>query len=197
MIKRVFDISAALIGLVLAAPVMLVLMLLVRRNSPGPAIFAQTRVGHLEVPFTCYKLRTMYENTGDKPTHEVGSMNVTPLGAFLRRTKLDELPQLFNVLKGELSLVGPRPCLATQAELIDARRRAGVFACRPGITGLAQIRGVDMSDPAKLALLDRDYVRSQSLLGDVRIILATVTGSGMGIDRVNGVDAAEDSKISP
>ena len=198
MIKRLFDFSAALIGLAFAAPVILVVMLLVRRSSPGPAIFAQTRVGTEETPFTCYKLRTMYQNTGDKPSHEVGATNVTPLGAVLRRTKLDELPQLFNVLKGELSLVGPRPCLTTQAELIEARRRAGVFACRPGITGLAQIRGVDMSDPAKLALLDQEYVRSQSFIGDARILLATVTGSGMGIDRVNAIDAAvEDTKIAP
>lgn len=197
MIKRLFDLCLALLGIAVCVPVILVLALLIRRRSPGPAIFAQTRVGYREQPFVCYKLRTMYCDTGDKPTHEVGASNVTPLGAFLRRSKLDELPQLWNVIKGELSLVGPRPCLLNQTELIEARRRAGVFECVPGITGLAQIAGVDMSNPSKLASVDREYVMTRSFLGDLRILIATVTGSGRGIDRVTSPDTTSPENTKP
>lgn len=197
MIKRTFDLGLALLGIAICAPLLLVLVVLIRKGSNGPAIFAQTRVGFQEKPFVCYKLRSMYLNTGDKPTHEVGASNVTPIGAFLRRAKLDELPQLLNVIKGELSLVGPRPCLPSQTELIEARRREGVFEAVPGITGLAQIMGVDMSNPLKLALVDKDYVKTQSFLGDLRIMLATVTGAGMGVDRVTVTDSASDQKIKP
>lgn len=197
MLKRTFDLAAGLIGLSFCAPVLAVLALLIRRGSPGPAIFAQTRVGQREKPFVCYKLRSMYQNTGDRPTHEVGASNVTAIGDFLRRSKLDELPQLINVIKGELSLVGPRPCLSSQTELIMARRRAGVFQAVPGITGLAQISGVDMADPAKLALVDHEYVRTQSFLGDLRILLATFTGAGMGVDRITHPDAPSDETLRP
>lgn len=197
MIKRIFDLGVALVGLALCAPVLLILAVLIRRDSSGPAIFAQTRVGAREVPFVCYKLRSMYLNTGDKPTHEANASNVTPIGAFLRQAKLDELPQLINVIKGELSLVGPRPCLPGQTELIEARRREGVFEVRPGITGLAQISGIDMSNPTKLALIDKDYVNSQSFLGDLRILFATVTGAGRGVDRVTVADSASDQKLQP
>ncbi|MEQ1578391.1 MAG: sugar transferase [Hyphomicrobium sp.] len=197
MIKRIFDLALALAGIAVCAPVLLILVILIRRGSTGPAIFAQTRVGYREKPFVCYKLRTMYRDTGDKPTHEVGASNVTPLGAFLRRAKLDELPQLINVIKGELSLVGPRPCLTNQTELIEARRREGVFEAVPGITGLAQIKGVDMSNPAKLAMVDADYVKSRSFAGDLRILLATVTGSGVGVDRVTVKQGTQDTKMNP
>lgn len=186
LLKRAFDMSAALAGLIVTLPILAVVMIAIRLNSAGPAIFAQTRVGRRGEPFTCYKLRTMYVNTGDRPTHEVGQSQITPLGNLLRKSKLDELPQLLNVLAGSMSLVGPRPCLPGQTELIEFRKQQGVLDVRPGITGLAQIMNVDMSDPQKLATLDGRYVRTQNFIGDLRILFATVTGSGIGIDHTAG-----------
>lgn len=171
--KRVFDMVVALPCLLVAAPVVLVAMAAIRATSPGPAIFAQARVGREERLFVCYKLRTMHEQTPDVPTHEVSSAAITPVGAFLRRFKIDELPQLWNVLAGQMSLVGPRPCLPGQEELIDHRRKLGVFRLKPGITGLAQMRGIDMSNPQRCAQTDAEYMASISVAGDVRIILRT------------------------
>lgn len=181
--KRAFDVMAAAFGLLVAVPVLAITALFIRRESPGPAIFAQRRVGRNGVEFTCYKLRTMYTGTAQRPTHKLSSSSVTPLGGFLRRTKLDEVPQLYNVLVGDMSLVGPRPCLPAQIELIASRRAEGALDVRPGITGLAQVMNVDMSDPQRLSKIDGDYARTQSFAGDLRLILATLTGSGRGIDR--------------
>ncbi|WP_334176978.1 sugar transferase [Pseudoxanthobacter sp.] len=180
MLKRAFDFLAALGGLIVLLPALAVLVVLIRRDSPGPAFFVQIRVGRNERPFRCYKLRSMKTGTPNRASHEVGASAITPIGAFLRRTKLDELPQLWNVLMGDMSLVGPRPCLPSQHELIAARRARGVFALRPGITGLAQIRDIDMSVPERLARVDAEYLASQSFAGDLRILLATVRGGGQG-----------------
>ncbi len=182
--KRLVDIVAGLAGLLVAWPLILVAMLAIRRESPGAALFAQTRIGRHGRAFTCYKLRTMFRDTAQVPTHQAQASAVTPLGARLRRWKLDELPQLWNVLTGDMSLVGPRPCLPSQTELIAARQRRGVLAVRPGITGLAQVQGIDMSEPERLAEVDARYVAQQSLAGDIRLLLATVTGRGIGIDQV-------------
>ena len=183
--KRVIDIAASLIGLLLAAPLLAIAAIAIRRESPGPALFAQTRVGRNERPFTLYKLRTMYVGTSDVATHQVAASAVTPVGARLRRWKFDELPQLYNVLVGDMSLVGPRPCLPSQGELVAARRRLGVFATRPGITGLAQVQGVDMSEPQRLASVDAEYVRTRSLLSDIHLLIATALGQGVGVDRID------------
>jgi O-antigen biosynthesis protein WbqP len=185
--KRAFDIVLAAIGLMVAAPLILAAVVLIRLTSPGPAIFRQIRVGLDEKPFTCLKLRTMYCATGDVPTHEVGASSITPVGRLLRRFKFDELPQLWNVLTGDMSFVGPRPCLPSQTALIAARRAYGLYAIYPGITGVAQVVGVDMSDPKKLAALDAAYLRDMSLATDTRLILATALGSGQG-DRVRPVE---------
>jgi O-antigen biosynthesis protein WbqP len=185
--KRAFDIVLAAIGLVAAAPLILAAVVLIRLTSPGPAIFRQTRVGLNEKPFTCLKLRTMYGGTGNVPTHDAGASSITPAGRLLRRFKFDELPQLWNVLEGEMSFVGPRPCLPSQTALIFARRAYGLYAIRPGITGVAQVAGVDMSDPERLAALDALYLRDMSLAADIKLILATALGSGQG-DRVRPVD---------
>jgi len=180
MFKLAFDTVLAALMLVVLSPIIAVCMILIRTGSPGPAIFRQNRVGRHEVPFTCYKLRTMEASTANLPTHEVSSSSVTTIGAFLRRSKLDELPQLVNVLRGEMSFVGPRPCLPQQTELIEQRRIQRVFAVRPGITGLAQIEGIDMSDPVRLAAVDGQYVRENTFAGDIRIMAATVLGKGQG-----------------
>ena len=185
-VKRTFDFTASLAGLIVLAPLLAVLMLLVRMQSAGPAIFAQRRVGRAGRHFTCYKLRTMYQGTASQPTHLVQAAAVTRLGQWLRRWKLDELPQLYNVVRGDMSLVGPRPCLPTQTALIAARERLGVMAVRPGITGLAQVRGIDMSDAERLALCDAQYVAGRSFGQDLKLLLATVGGDGRGVDRVDG-----------
>lgn len=181
--KRIADLAIALIGLPLALPAILVCMALVKSSSRGPAIFRQTRVGLNEKPFTCYKLRTMYVETGNAPSHQVAASAVTPVGRWLRRLKLDELPQLWNIVRGEMSFVGPRPCLPSQVELVEARRARGLYAIRPGITGIAQVAGIDMSDPERLARRDAEYLQDMSLSTDLRLIALTVLGAGRG-DRV-------------
>ena len=172
--KRAFDLIVSAPLLALTSPVLLVAMLVIRATSPGPAIFSQVRVGRGGSLFACRKLRTMHRGTPSLPTHEAPASSVTSVGKVLRRTKIDELPQLWNVLKGEMSLVGPRPCLPTQAELIERRRQLGVLAALPGITGLAQIKGIDMSDPKLCAETDAVYVETASLGLDVKILLGTL-----------------------
>lgn len=178
--KRIFDVVASFAGLVVFSPLMLAVAVLVRRSSPGGALFLQQRVGRNEVPFTCIKFRTMAHGTPDVGSHHAQTAWITPLGKTLRRYKLDELPQLFNVLRGDMSLVGPRPCLPVQAEVIHERRKRGVFSIRPGITGLAQLSGIDMSTPEALAIADERYVRNHGLAGDIRLIISTVLGRGSG-----------------
>lgn len=184
MVKRIFDFSAALAGLILSAPLLACLAMAIRYSSAGPAIFVQDRVGQNGAVFPCRKLRTMRTGAGNVPTHLADVAQITPLGAFLRRTKLDELPQLWNILRGEMSFVGPRPCLPTQMELIEERRRRGVLAIKPGITGVAQVEGIDMSDPVRLAEKDAEYIRAASFASDLDLIWRTVfKGAGQG-DRV-------------
>lgn len=183
--KRLFDVVLALIGIAPAAVLIGVCVLVIRTDSRGPGILRQTRIGRDERPFTCFKLRTMHVDTGDRPSHEVGRSAVTRVGGVLRRTKLDELPQLLNILRGEMSFVGPRPCLPVQTALIAARRVAGVAHLRPGITGVSQVAGVDMSDPERLAILDATYLDRMGLRTDLSLILRTITGAGRG-DRIKG-----------
>ena len=166
-------------------PVILLLVLLVRMDSPGPAILRQSRIGWREKVFTCYKFRTMAEGTAAVGTHEAPASAVTKLGRHLRRLKLDELPQLWNVFLGQMSLVGPRPSLPNQIELIAERRARGVFDARPGITGPGQVQGIDMSTPARLAAVDETWVQNPTLQKYVAYIISTVIGAGRG-DRVRG-----------
>jgi O-antigen biosynthesis protein WbqP len=182
-IKRVFDFSAAVFGLIAASPIIAVCILLIRLDSKGPALFRQVRVGMNGRHFTCYKLRTMHLNSGDVPTHQMSSSALTRVGKHLRRLKLDELPQFWNILRGDMSMVGPRPCLPTQTELVNARRRYGLMDIPPGITGVSQVAGIDMSDPEILAVSDAQYLDDMSLRRDLSLILQTITGSGRG-DRV-------------
>ncbi|MER9406659.1 sugar transferase [Mesorhizobium caraganae] len=172
--KRAFDLVVAAVLLPLTSPVILLAMLAIRLSSPGPALFSQIRVGQNGVPFRCHKLRTMVVGTPSLPSHQAPANSVTSVGAVLRKFKIDELPQLWNVLKGEMSLVGPRPCLLTQTELIERRRQLGVLAALPGITGLAQMKGIDMSDPKLCAETDADYLRMAAIGLDVRILVGTI-----------------------
>lgn len=183
--KRSFDLVVATIGLLASLPLILVLVVAIRRDSRGPAFFFQERVGKDGRIFICCKLRTMSFGMKDVPTHMADGSQVTEVGAFLRRTKLDELPQLWNVLRGEMSLVGPRPCLPSQIELIEERRKRGVLALLPGITGVAQVEGIDMSNPVSLAEIDAEYIGMVSFSGDIGLIWRTLfKGEGQG-DRVN------------
>lgn len=177
--RRFFDVLLAGLGLLLGWPV-LVLIALIGLFDTGSPLFRQERVGRYQKPFILVKFRTMRPDTASVATHLADASAVTPLGLFLRRTKLDELPQLWNVLKGEMSLVGPRPCLFNQKELIAERAARGVFDARPGITGLAQIKGIDMSTPQLLAETDAHMIKGMSIFAYFRYIIKTVTGSGSG-----------------
>lgn len=179
---RVLDILFALCGLVFGSPVLLVLTVLGLFDTGSP-FFRQTRVGRYQQPFTLLKFRTMRPDTASVATHLADAAAVTPLGKFLRRSKLDELPQLWNVLRGDMSLVGPRPCLFNQTELIAARAARGVFEARPGITGLAQVNGIDMSTPDLLAETDRKMLADLNITMYFRYLFMTVLGKGSG-DRI-------------
>ncbi|MEX3010173.1 sugar transferase [Hoeflea sp. TYP-13] len=172
--KRLIDIIASAAVLAFLWPAILLLALLIRLETPGNPFFGQVRLGRDERPFTIWKLRTMHAGTPHRGTHEIGADARTRMGAFLRRTKCDELPQALNILLGDMSLVGPRPCLPSQDAVIAERRRQGVFAIRPGVTGLSQINGIDMSRPAELAVSDGEYMERQSLMLDLQICLRTV-----------------------
>jgi lipopolysaccharide/colanic/teichoic acid biosynthesis glycosyltransferase len=156
---------------------------MIRLQGDGPAIFAQERIGRWGRVFTCYKFRTMAIGTVQAGTHEVSASAVTALGSRLRRWKIDELPQLWNVLLGDMSFIGPRPCLPSQTELVERRLAAGVLDVRPGISGLAQVNDVDMSNPKKLVEWDVRYIALRGLVLDMILILRTIRGGGRG-DRV-------------
>ena len=180
---RFFDIFFSILGLVALSPLLLLVLLLSIAFQPGNPLYLQQRVGRDEKLFTLIKFRTMKPETRSVGTHEVDPAQVTPWGRLLRRFKIDELPQLWNVLEGEMSLVGPRPCLPGQNELIQPRRKLEVFRVPPGITGLAQIQGVDMSTPDLLAKTDAEMIRTMSLGSYFKYIFLTVCGWGRG-DRV-------------
>ena len=179
---RIFDIVLASMGLLLTFPVMLTILLLGWFDTSRP-IFWQKRLGRYQTPFNLVKFRTMALNTPSLATHLVNPHSIKPWGRFLRITKLDELPQLWNVLKGQMSLVGPRPGLPNQSELTAAREKLGVFAVRPGITGLAQVKGVDMSTPKFLAETDARMIAEMSVYNYFKYIFLTVIGKGSG-DRI-------------
>nr|WP_312971302.1 sugar transferase [Pseudomonas sp.] len=181
---RLFDIAFSALGLVFGFPVLLIIYF-VGLFDTGSPLFRQERVGRQQKPFTLVKFRTMGVNTASVASHLASTSSITRLGGFLRKTKLDELPQLWNVLKGEMSLVGPRPGLFNQQELTYERNIRGVFDVRPGITGLAQVSDIDMSTPQLLAETDQKMIQSLTVGYYFKYILMTVTGSGRG-DRVQG-----------
>lgn len=176
---RVFDFIFSFLGLILGSPVLLLIYLICHFDTGAP-IFRQERVGRDLKPFTLMKFRTMHPGTASVASHLADASVITPLGAFLRRTKLDELPQLWNVIKGEMSLVGPRPCLFNQTELVFERSYRGVFNARPGITGLAQIKKIDMSTPSLLAETDEIMLKELTFTNYFKYILITVRGAGAG-----------------
>lgn len=178
--QRAFDLLIAVPAAIVALLPCLLLLAAIRLESPGSPLFVQQRVGRHKRSFPMFKLRTMRAGTVNAASHEVGVASVTRLGAILRRLKLDELPQLLNVIRGEMSLVGPRPCLANQHELVAARERLGLYAIRPGVTGPAQLAGIDMSDPERLANFEVGYYASKRAVADWPLLFRTVVGEGRG-----------------
>ena len=179
---RFFDLVFALLGLTLGFPLLFALTVLGFFDTGSP-IFQQARVGRFKTSFIIFKFRTMDCNIASVPSHLASASSVTSYGYFLRRTKLDELPQLWNVLLGEMSLVGPRPGLFNQEELMEERERYGVFNVRPGVTGLAQVTKIDMSTPRLLAITDSQMILSMSVCSYFKYIFITLKGSGLG-DRI-------------
>jgi lipopolysaccharide/colanic/teichoic acid biosynthesis glycosyltransferase len=180
MTKFLFDRIVSFLALPFVLLLCIPCLLIIRIESAGNPLFIQKRVGRNQKNFNLIKLRTMQSGTVHAGSHEVSNAQVTKTGHFLRKTKLDELPQIWNVFLGQMSFVGPRPCLPVQEQLIREREAKGVFGLRPGITGPAQLAGIDMSTPKQLAETDAQYLASQSFITDIKMIIATATGSGRG-----------------
>ena len=194
-VKRILGLLLSLFVLVVLSPLLLILAAIIRLTSPGPVFFRQRRVGIGKTHFMIYKFRTMrIDAPKDQPTHLLKdpSAYITPVGRFLRRSSLDELPQLLNIIKGEMALVGPRPALWNQFDLIAERDKYGANNVRPGLTGWAQINGRDELPIDVKARLDGEYVRRMSFCFDVRCILGTV----MKVLRSEGiVEGAQDDRL--
>lgn len=178
--KKFIDLLFVAAVVVFLGWLLIICWIWIKFDSKGPAIFVQDRVGKKGKVFSCYKFRTMQDGTRQAGTHEMSAASLTRVGNILRKTKIDEFPQIVNILKGEMSLIGPRPCLPVQTELVSERLNRGVLNIVPGISGYAQIAGVDMSDPVKLAKIDERYLAMRSLLLDIKIILRTFLGGGSG-----------------
>lgn len=179
---RIFDFLFSFFGLLFLWPI-LVILYIIGLFDTGSPIFVQERVGLHKKPFKLIKFRTMHVNTKSVATHLSNQASVTKFGSFLRKSKLDELPQLINVLTGDMSLVGPRPNLFNQTELIEERDKRGVYSVVPGITGLSQINEIDMSTPVELAIKDAEMIQNLTLSDYFKYIFATVSGKGQG-DRI-------------
>ena len=180
---RIFDILFSFLGLVLLSPILTVLIIIGYFDTGSP-IFRQERVGKGMKSLSLMKFRSMYVNAPSVATHLASASSITPFGSFIRKTKLNELPQLWNELMGDMSLVGPRPNLFNQEELIMERDSRGVYAVRPGITGLAQIDKIDMSTPQLLAETDAKMIQELNSIGYFKYIFLTVFGKGFG-DRID------------
>jgi lipopolysaccharide/colanic/teichoic acid biosynthesis glycosyltransferase len=179
---RIVDIFLSSFGLLVFSPLICFVYFILYAESRSP-IFYQERLGRRMKSFLLVKFRTMNIGTGNYATHLVDPRNISMLGKLLRKSKIDELPQLWNVLKGDMSMVGPRPCLISQQELIQARLKFNIFRVKPGITGLAQISGIDMSDPLLLAKTEKKMLRNFNILSYFYYIFLTVIGFGLG-DRI-------------
>ncbi len=191
-IKRILDLLLAAAGAVILSPILLLAALAVRLDSPGPVMFRQRRVGKHKTYFEILKFRTMRSDCPkDVPTHLMKDPSrwLTRTGRFLRRTSIDELPQIFNILKGDMSIVGPRPALWNQYDLIEERDKYGANDVTPGLTGWAQVNGRDELDIEEKARLDGEYVSHLSFAMDLKCFLRTITA----VIRAEGV-AGEDKK---
>jgi len=201
-VKRTFDILISLVLIVLFSLPMLIIAILIRLETPGPAIFRQNRVGRDGKLFKICKFRSMHCSAPSEVATgqlENADSHITKMGNFLRKSSLDELPQLFNVLKGDMSLIGPRPLIAAEEDIHRLREAAGVYAVRPGMTGWAQVNGRDCVDVADKAKFDAEYVNNLSLMFDLKVLMRTVTvvatgdGYAEGCGSVTSADTDSDA----
>ncbi|MEG2209692.1 MAG: sugar transferase [Eubacterium sp.] len=177
-IKRILDLSLSTAGLIVLSPIFGILVIAIKTDTKGPILFKQKRVGNHKQLFNIYKFRTMRSDTPkDIPTHMLKNPDqyITKVGKFLRKTSLDELPQIFNIIKGEMSIIGPRPALWNQEDLITERDKYGVNDVRPGLTGLAQVSGRDELEIPVKAKLDGQYIKKIGFLLDCQLFLKTIT----------------------
>lgn len=175
-IKRGIDLVLSCLGLIILLPVLLILVLAIKLDSPGPVLFKQKRVGIHKSHFNIWKFRTMYIDTPkDMPTHMLKNPEqyITKMGRFLRKTSLDELPQIFNIIRGDMAIVGPRPALWNQYDLLEERDKYGANDVRPGLTGWAQINGRDELEIPVKAKLDGEYVEKMGPLMDIKCFFGT------------------------
>lgn len=191
LVKRGFDIIASFFGLILFSPVFLIVIPLIKIRTPGPVFFCQQRSGRHGKPFTIYKFRTMTINHGGSTVSVMGDSRITPLGAYLRKYKIDELPELWNVLKGDMSFVGPRPDMPDYISKLNGEERR-ILELRPGITGPATLKYANedellsnVADPQKFndeilwpdkVRINLEYYRNRNFIGDIRIIMRTILG---------------------
>jgi O-antigen biosynthesis protein WbqP len=171
--KRLFDVCSSASALIVLSPLMLLTALLIRVEDGGPALFRQKRVGKDGREFLLFKFRSMPVNTANVASAEAAALTVTRVGRVIRRANIDELPQLFNMLKGNMSVVGPRPALASQTRLLELRAAEGAMSVRPGLTGLAQVNSYDGMSEIEKARYDGQYAKSLGFFRDVGIILRT------------------------
>ncbi|CUP17056.1 sugar transferase [Clostridium disporicum] len=176
--KRVFDFLVSLISIIILSPVMLLIAVIIKCTSEGPIFFKQRRIGINNTEFQIYKFRTMRIDTPNVATHLLENPDqwITPIGKFMRKTSLDELPQLFNILKGDMSIVGPRPALYNQYDLKEMRTKLGVHEILPGLTGWAQVNGRDTIELWEKVKYDKYYLDNKRFLFDIKIIFLTVLG---------------------
>jgi len=171
--KRTLDVFLASFALLILWPLLVTLAFAIKVFDPGPIIFRQKRIGRNGEIFQFYKFRSMPVDTGDVSSDKLGEIRITWIGRFIRRTNLDELPQLWNILRGDMSIVGPRPPLVTQVELVAMRKSNGALHCRPGLTGLAQVSSFDGMTVAEKAEFDGIYASKVSFVIDISTILKT------------------------
>lgn len=164
------DFTLALAAAIILLPPMIVVSLFIKLTDPGPVLFVQTRVGRDGQLFSFYKFRSMPVGTRDVPSDKLGEIQLSRVGRIIRRTNIDELPQLLNVIVGDMSIVGPRPPVPTQEKLIELRRKSGALKCRPGLTGLAQVSAYDGMSAEEKAGFDERYARNVTFLNDLKII---------------------------
>jgi len=172
--KRLFDVTFSLISLIILSPLMISTVLLIKLFDHGPVIFKQERTGLNGIVFNMYKFRSMPLKTKEFSSDQIGHLNLTWIGKFIRRTNIDELPQLINIIKGDMSIVGPRPALPIQKDLIKYRRDNGSLFCLPGLTGLAQVSSFDGMNIHEKTRLDGEYLNSICFKFDLQIIFRTI-----------------------
>lgn len=197
--KRIIDFTLSLLAIILLSPILLIISLLIKTQSEGPIFFKQKRIGKDKKCFNILKFRTMRIDTPkDTPTHLLKDANlyITKIGKFLRRTSLDELPQIINILKGEMSIIGPRPALWNQYDLIEERDKYKVNSILPGLTGLAQISGRDELEIKDKAKYDAEYTQNISLILDIKIFFKTIFNVFKSDGVVEGCNNEDDKEFN-